>query len=241
MENLFDRWVLSGGIMMVPLILCSLLTVGFMLQWVIRLSRRRLVPPALLAQARQAGNAASRRPFILSLRDSPSPLGRGVWYALKDFAGRDRSPDLAEVDALVEEATAQTVDDLYDRLGMLTSIYTIAPLLGLMGTILGMMKTFTDFGVRQEKSIEVLSVGIQEALVTTLWGLGIAIVAFLAAQWCQSRIRRYERQDLPVALRQIVVWLYAPAPESDRAADRAARDRSKDVVSNRVSPTESRA
>jgi biopolymer transport protein ExbB len=237
MDTLLDKYVINGGVMMTPLIVCSLLTVGFAFQGVIRLRRRRLLPPAMLAKARQAGTMATRRPFIQSLRDSPSPLGRAVWYALKDYAARERVPDQQEIDGLVEEATAQAVDEMYDKLGLLNTIYTIAPLLGLMGTILGMMKTFYDFGVRQEKSIEILSVGIQEALVTTLWGLGIAIVAFSAVQWFQSRIRRYEREELPLAARQIIVWLYSPAPEPDPDGPDAGRR----VLSNQVSATETQA
>jgi biopolymer transport protein ExbB len=212
-DTLLDQYVLNGGILMAPLILCSLLAVGYTLQGLFRLRRRRVMPAVLLTQARQVSSTAARRAFILSLRGNDSPLGRAVWFALKDFAAQDRAPDPAEVDALIEEAAARAADEMYDGVGPLATIYTIAPLLGLLGTILGMIQTFYEFGVRGEKSLAALSIGIQEALITTLWGLGIAIPTYLAVQWLEGRIRRYERHALPIAAREVIVSLSAFAPE----------------------------
>ena len=115
----------------------------------------------------------------------------------------------------MDEATARAVDEMYDGVVMLSTIYTITPLLGLLGTILGLRTTFYDFAIRQEKSISALSVGIQEALITTMWGLFIAVPAYVAVQWLQSIIRRYERRELPAAVREALVTIYSdPNPVS---------------------------
>jgi biopolymer transport protein ExbB/TolQ len=151
----------------------------------------------------------------MEMRRHPSPLARAVWFALKDCISQGRAPHLREVDAMVEEGTQLACDEMYDGLGLLNTIYTLAPLLGLMGTILGMMKAFSNFGMQERKSIELLSVGIEEALVTTLWGLSIAVLAFIASQWFQSKIRIYERFDLGAAAREVIVLLYGPTPEAE--------------------------
>lgn len=231
-QTLLERYVIDGGIMMVPLLLCSLLTIAFTLQGAVRLRRSRVMPPQLLKQARQSNSPITRRPFVQSLRTKPSPLARSCWFALKDIIGQERTPEPRELDALVDDSAALAADEMYDGLNLLTTVYTISPLLGLMGTILGMMKAFFDFGVRQEKSLEVLAVGIQEALVTTLWGIGIAITAFAAVQWLSARIRRYERFELPTATREVLVSLFgAPAHEPPRAAEEAATPATTSVES----------
>ena len=72
----------------------------------------------------------------------------------------------------MDQAIVQVSDQMSDSLGMLSTLYTVSPLLGIMGTMLGMMNTFYEFGVRGQKSVDILTIGIQEALVTSLWGLG---------------------------------------------------------------------
>jgi biopolymer transport protein ExbB/TolQ len=171
------------------------------------------MPPELLAQARLASTPVARRSFIMSMRGAASPLGRSVWFALKDFIVQDEAPNLAEVDALVEDATAQAADEMHDALGGLGTIYTVAPLLGLLGTVHGMIETFYHFGASNEKSITALGGYISQALIATLWGLGIAIPTYMAMQWLQGKIRRYERTELPVAAREMIVTLYASAAE----------------------------
>jgi biopolymer transport protein ExbB len=238
-NSLLERYLINGGLMMTPLVLCSFLAVGYAMQGMIRLRRKRVMPPDLLAQARLASTPVARRSFIMSMRGASSPLGRSVWFALKDFIARDEAPDLAEVDALVEDATAQAADEMLDALGGLGTIYTVAPLLGLLGTVHGMIETFYHFGVSNEKSITALGGYISQALIATLWGLGIAIPTYMAMQWLQGKIRRYERMGLPVAARELIVTLYATSEEV--AADGASPVGTFTAASRRSSETRPQA
>ena len=209
MDTLLEKYVINGGPMMFVLIPCSLLMLGAVLQGLIRLRRRRVLPPGILKKAGQLNDDATRCQFILDLHRFEIPLARSIWLALKDFDPGGPPPERQSLEAAIGEASTQAANEMRDGLGLLETIYTIAPLLGLMGTILGMMNTFYDFAVAQEKSVQLLSIGIQEALVTTLWGLGIAIPAFVATQWLDSIITAYERRRLPAAATRVIQHLFA--------------------------------
>lgn len=210
METLFEQYVINGGIMMVLLVPCSLLMLGAILQGMISLRRGRIMPKKLFREAEAVRTMAEREAYVDRLEAMANPLARSVWLTLRNSPWRRQRPDAAQLQARREEAVTEVSDELYDRLGILGTIYTTAPYLGIMGTILGMMQAFHEFGMLKQKSIETLSVGIQQALVTTLWGLGIAIPAFIGARWLQGCIRQYERRRLPEGVSRILDALYAP-------------------------------
>lgn len=225
MDTLLEQYVINGGVMMVLLVPCSLLMLAAVLQGMIGLRRGRMLPKRLFLQARQVRTAAEREAFVEKLGTLGYPLARAVWLTLHPLDWRQGQPDAASLRTRCEEAVAEVSDELYDRLGMLGTIYTIAPYLGIMGTVLGMMHAFYEFGVLKQKSIETLSVGIQQALVTTLWGLGIAIPAFIGARWLQSRIRTYERHRLPSAVTRLITDLYAGGDETVEVSPAVTREK----------------
>ncbi len=208
MDTLIQKFVLNGGPMMFVLIPCSLLMVGAVLQGLIRLRKGRVLDPQIAKQAQRIDGVLARRKFVMDLRRLEVPLARAVWLTLKDFDLTAQKPQRQQLESSVSEAAAFAADEMRDRLNTLSTLYTIAPLLGLMGTILGMMNTFYNFAVAEEKSVKLLSIGIQEALVTTLWGLAIAIPAFVAAQVLESIITRYERNQLVEATGEVIQHLY---------------------------------
>ena len=209
METLLVKFVINGGPMMVLLIPCSIVTLAAILQHMIRLRRGRVLPVRIRRLLRGEGDVNDRRAGIEGLRDHPSPLAQAIWLTLRKFHLDAKRPDQGRLETQMDVAMVRVGDQMHEGLGVLSTLYTIAPLLGLMGTILGMMNTFYDFAVAQEKSVQLLSIGIQEALVTTLWGLGIAIPAFVATQWLDSIITAYERRRLPAAATRVIQHLFA--------------------------------
>jgi biopolymer transport protein ExbB len=225
MENYLQIYVLNGGPLMVPLILCSVLLVAWAVHSMIRLRPLRITPPELSEKAKAANSPNDRIAYANGLRNQTSPLARCVQMTLKELDLRSGPrPTRRKLDPIVHNAAAHVVDDLYDQIGPFGTIYTVAPLLGLLGTILGMMSAFTEFANTADRDLTQLSSGIQQALVTTLWGLGIAICAFIAGQYFQSRIRRYERATLPDTVTEIVAALFprAQAPAETQAPRTAA-------------------
>lgn len=217
MDTYLKTYVWDGGILMIPLLFCVLLLVGATIQSMIRLRRARVMPDFLRDHAASAANKNDRIAFARDLEGQSSPLARALALTLKELdlmAGHH--PHRRPLEERVEEAVAYVADDMYEDLAVYATLYTVGPLLGLLGTILGMVNAFQVFYQASQKDLSQLSAGVEEALITTLWGLAIAIPAFVIAQSFQSKVRRYERNELPRKAIEIVGLLWAshpPAPE----------------------------
>lgn len=207
-NSLLQRYVIEGGPVMFALVPLSLIMMGAVLQGAIRLRRSRVLPARLIKKAKTLA-PAERADFIKSLADDPSPLGQVVWLALKDHLHSSEPPNWEELAPVITAATADVADEMYDSVSFLEAIYTIGPLLGLLGTILGMKQTFFRFSQEAEQTVSHLSVGIQQALVATFWGIAVAIPSYTAAHILQARIRRHERVDLPKVATLLIESLYS--------------------------------
>lgn len=201
MDNLLATYVLNGGPLMAVLIFCSFLLLGAIVQNLIRFREDRVAPKA----SGSSGATASFGDLRSRFQNDLSPLGKIVAAVSGHLLAQEKPASKDQLGELVDEATADVADELYENLSSLSTLYTVAPLIGLLGTILGMMSAFREFGAGDERDLAVLSQGIQQALVTTLWGLGIAIIAFVAVQYFQARIRRYERKALPEHARALLL------------------------------------
>lgn len=236
METLFETYVLDGGPLMVVLLLCSLVLVTVVIRDLFRFQPARVMPPDLLGEAEKWRPDSDLAEVTERLRADRSPLGRVLASALEKRNERALldEPSLAPSE-LVEDAIETVVDDLYEDLGPLSTIYTVAPLLGLLGTILGMMSAFREYANAADRDLSVLSDGIQQALVTTLWGLAISILAYVAARYFERRIRRFEREVIPPRAQQLLQNLMGlPAAGDALAGGSPAGDAAPD-------PTEGRA
>lgn len=224
--NYLDYYILSGGWPMAIIVPCSIILLGSFFQAMIRIRSGRIVPRGLLQTALKVRGADDRTMFVEALGRKKSPLAVALGLIFKevDPATPTRPPrrDLAPV---VDDAVAHVTDDLYEEIGVFSTLFTMGPLLGLFGTIMGMMRAFNVFGAESEKNLSTLSEGIRQALVTTLWGLGIAIGAFMAAQIFQARIRRYERIEIPENVEEVLTALYGAeaAPGEEEAEDAGPR------------------
>jgi len=172
----------KGGLMMYPLLLSSIiaLAVGIERLWYLR--RKKILIPQIVGVLEQI-----KSPNDLELARSvcqkyDAPFSRIVLMSLDN---RDLPPD--ELRALIEDEGRQEVRSLERGLVALETVAAVAPLMGLLGTVLGMIKVFDviqTLGVGQAKA---LSGGISEALITTATGLFIGIPALIAYTYFSSR------------------------------------------------------
>jgi biopolymer transport protein ExbB len=206
-DTLFQKYVVNGGLMMWILVPCSLLMLGTILQGVISLRRGRVLPRWIQRSAAAAKDAVARRQFVEKLSKSGSPLARILWLTLRE-PGIQAAPERKVLEERLEDAIVTVSDKMYDTVGLLSTIYTVGPLLGLVGTILGLMDTFHSYSGTANPSVKMLSEGVQTALITTFWGLSMAIPAFVAGQWMQKKIRGYERDDFPLAAQKAIDAMY---------------------------------
>ncbi len=172
----------KGGWMMYPLILSSVLAVAIILERFWSLRRKRILIPQIIAVIDQI-----KTPEDFALARSISEKFDGPFSRIVVTCIDNRDLPLDELRAMVEDEGRQQVRTLNRGLPMLETIAGVAPLLGLLGTVLGMIKVFNviqTLGVGQAKA---LSGGISEALVTTATGLIIGIPALIFYNYFQSR------------------------------------------------------
>ena len=174
-----------GGWVMYPLILASLTALALTLErlWILR--REKVMPRAFLASV---SDLLARRQYDqVALISGPgdSPSARLVGLALK-MGGRRRS----HFRDSLEEAGRREAQELTAHLGILNLVASVAPLLGLLGTVSGMIRAFNAIAVDGVGNPGLLAGGISEALLTTAAGLSLAIPTLVVHRALLSRAER---------------------------------------------------
>ena len=173
----------SGGWLMAPIILCSIVAMAIIVERLWSLQPERVVPKDLVTRAWSWVMAEELTEERMQTLREGSPLGRILAAGL---ASRDLDRELMKES--IEEVGRHVVHELERYLNALGTIAAIAPLLGLLGTVIGMIKVFavvTAHGVGEPR---VLAGGISEALITTAAGLTVAIPSLLFHRVLRGRV-----------------------------------------------------
>jgi len=203
----------SGGWIMVPLILCSILVVAIVAERLWTLQSRRVAPEHLAAQVwnwLKSGELDQER--LQSLR-AGSPLGRVLAAGLEQ-----RHASRETMNEAIEDTGRHVVHELDRYLITLGTIASISPLLGLLGTVLGIMHVFAAISVSGLGNPAMLAGGISQALITTVAGLIVAIPAYIFYRYLRGKVEdlvvRMERETtrLMNAVRSAQAELDAPQP-----------------------------
>ena len=173
----------AGGWLMAPLLACSLAATIIIFERLLALRRARVLPEQLVAILRRWSERRAVDREDLDALALDSPLGRIVAAGL-DYRGHGREI-LRE---RVEDTGRHVTHQLERFLNALGTIAAISPLLGLLGTVAGMIKIFQIVSVQGNSNFSLLSVGIAEALVTTAAGLTVAIPSLLFYRYFHSRV-----------------------------------------------------
>lgn len=173
----------SGGWLMLPLILCSILVVAIVAERLWTLQTKRVAPDHLAAQVwNWLKNGELDDDRLQALRTG-SPLGRIL------AAGLELRHAKREVmNEAIEDTGRHVVHELGRYLNTLGTIYSIAPLLGLLGTVLGIIHVFARIATVGLGNSEVLSGGISQALIATVAGLSVAIVAYVPYRYLRGKV-----------------------------------------------------
>ena len=199
-ENYLDEYILQGGLTMLGLVPLSIYTLGIVLQRFIELRSARALPEALATSAKAISNQESFDIFVTELRTQYCcPLAKIILAYIE--AGERGEPVNPEVNLIpIEDVT----DKLYQSLSPISTAYIIGPLLGVLGTTIGIMGTFEQFAVVGKRDMSALVSAIDKSLITTMWGLIIAIPAYYFYSTLQNKIFKYEREILPKLLKDIM-------------------------------------
>lgn len=181
----------KGGAVMYPLYLCSIILVAFAIERFINLRREKILPAKSVERLKAVTDQADGNPQTAGLldefRNQENPLARIVTAGL-----RKSERPLPEIEKAIEDAGAKEADILRRNCRILSTIATVAPLLGLLGTVTGMVRAFMTVAAREEAlgRTELLAAGIYEALITTVVGLVIAIPAIVLYHFFVDRVHR---------------------------------------------------
>lgn len=168
---------------MLPLIVCSVVALAIILERLWSLQEKRVLPQNLSAKVWEWVNKNQLNDeHINTLRDS-SVLGEILAAAL---ANRHR--DLDSIKERVQDTGRHVVHEMERFITTLGTIAAISPLLGLLGTVVGMIKVFAAITAHGVGNPTVLAGGISEALITTAAGLTVAIPALIGYRYLRSRI-----------------------------------------------------
>ncbi|MGE8541317.1 MAG: MotA/TolQ/ExbB proton channel family protein [Acinetobacter sp.] len=177
--------VKAGGWLMLPLVLCSIFTIAISIERFIRLKKSMVLPKALLMSQDQTAEQA-----VQELKQDQnlqrSTLGR-------IFAAGNRNKNKTEKFALAQmEVTAsQEIGYLEKNINFLGTLSAVAPLLGLLGTVIGIIESFLMIDIGTNSDPVLMMPGISKALITTAAGMFIAIPALFAHRYFQRLVQEY--------------------------------------------------
>jgi len=177
--------VRKGGPVMFPLGLCSLLGLALSIERFISLSRKRIIPPRLMEdlQARMRDGTKGAAEAVRACDESRAPAGRVFKAGLMCLPMGS-----AAVEKAIEDAGDREADKLKRSLRGLAVVGSISPLLGLLGTVYGLIDVFQTASLGGMGKADLLAKGIYEALVTTAAGLTIAIPVVLVYQYLNTKV-----------------------------------------------------
>lgn len=178
----------KGGVLVTPILFCSVLALAIFLERIIRFTRMRSRGSGLARKVvRYLENGDDQHAYEVAAK-SDSPMGRVLVQAM-----RVKDQDRETLETVIVHSTEEEVRNLSTYLQALATIGNIAPLLGLLGTVIGMIKAFMVIQQMGGKvNAAVLAGGIWEAMLTTALGLAVALPTMVAHSYLVSRVDKYE-------------------------------------------------
>ncbi|OTG57521.1 biopolymer transporter ExbB [Acinetobacter sp. ANC 4204] len=176
--------VKAGGWLMLPLVLCSIFTVAISLERFIRLKRSTILPKDLLLTPSQS--IQSILPKLKQSDLQTTTLGRILEVG---YQSKTQGEQFAR--AQMEATASQEIGYLEKNINFLGTLSAVAPLLGLLGTVLGIIESFLMIDIGNSSNPTLMIPGISKALITTAAGMFIAIPALFAYRYFQRLVQEY--------------------------------------------------
>ncbi len=178
--------ITNGGWLMLPIILCSIIAMAIVAERFWSLQRNKILPPDLVPQLWKLAKEKQIDDMTLRRIKMNSPLGAILASGLTNkHHGREM------MKTSIEETGRQVVHELERYLNPLGTIASVTPLLGLLGTVVGMIKVFTAIMIHGVGDPGILAGGISEALLTTAAGLTVAIPSLIFHRYFERLIDDY--------------------------------------------------
>ncbi|WP_180049337.1 MotA/TolQ/ExbB proton channel family protein [Acinetobacter sp. YH12144] len=177
--------VKAGGWLMIPLVICSIFTVAVTIERFIRLKKSMVLPKDLMMNVN-----TSVKDVVQQLKQSStlqqSTLGRVLDAG---YASKDQNEQYAR--AQMEVTASQEIGYLEKNINFLGTLSAVAPLLGLLGTVIGIIEAFLMIDIGTNSDPVLMMPGISKALITTAAGMLIAVPALFAHRYFQRLVQEY--------------------------------------------------
>jgi biopolymer transport protein ExbB len=204
-------WFEAGGGSMWFILGCSVLALAFTLERLIRLQRKRLCPKSLAAQARQLWSQGRYDEIVRLCEQDNSMLARAIKIMVQH-----RGVPLSDLRTLVGDAMSAELRLHFRRVHPLAVASTVAPLLGLYGTVSGMIGAFKQFKDLGETGDPTVFAGnISLALITTEAGLLVAIPSLAVWHWFRNRTNSFADELESTVQELLVNWFVESAPTAE--------------------------
>jgi biopolymer transport protein ExbB len=210
--------VQAGGWLMLPIVGCSVVAVAIILERLWTLQEKRVLPASVANQVWEWVQENQLDIKQIQQIHQSSPLGQVLAAGL---AYRHAPREVLK--EVVEDAGRHVAHDLARYLSPLGTIAAISPLLGLLGTVSGMIRSFTAITAQGVGNPTVLAGGISEALITTAAGLAVAIPALIAYRHLRGRVDGLVVKIEKEAIRFIEALLHQQRTGVFGVADEAAK------------------
>ena len=177
-----------GGWFMVPLLICSLILVAVVVWKVLDLKMERILPAGLVARLRESGSLVAAGKF--GTLQQALLHDRSVLAVVCRSALLNRHPDQAAAARAAEATGREEVAVMERGISVMEVIFTIAPMLGLIGTVSGLVRIFANFGEgsKDAAAAQEIAAGIAEAMNTTIAGLAVAVPALIAQVYFSRKV-----------------------------------------------------
>lgn len=200
-DTFWDLFLMGGAVSWL-LLVASILIMAFAIEAVIKIRIGRLAPPAVYAQLKDAFVSGNYPQAMQVCTANPCYLSRIVQAGLERL-GRGRESS----EKAMGEVTAKEINDLKSNINYLSVIGVVSPMVGLTGTVIGMMKAFKTLGSSGAADPSKLSANISEVLFATAFGLFVAIPGFVLYYVFRNRV-----QTVTVAVDQQIGHLFDEVP-----------------------------
>jgi biopolymer transport protein ExbB len=200
--NGFAQLIHQGGAVMIILIVMSIVAVAIVIERLWFFAKERADSKALLRALGQRIAADDIPGAVAQCRKTTGMLPRILEFGLQ--RGEKNRADITDALSI---ALMENLNLLERNLGIIGTIAVIAPFVGLLGTVLGIIKAFQDIALKGNSTPAVVAAGVGEALVTTAAGLFVAVVSVIFFNYFKTRIKAFN-QDLIVASNQLAEMLH---------------------------------
>lgn len=202
--------VKAGGWLMIPLVICSIFTVAITIERFIRLKKSMVLPSSLYMKAN-----SSVKDVVQHMEQSKdlqqSTLGRVLTAG---YESKNKSEQYAR--AQMEVTASQEIGYLEKNINFLGTLSAVAPLLGLLGTVIGIIEAFLMIDIGTNSDPVLMMPGISKALITTAAGMLIAVPALFAHRYFQRLVQEYvaELEQQSTLFHAALFYKKAPEVES---------------------------